>query len=125
LTLFFPARAPIDAYGDGGFRFAHLSHRGSLMILPSGMHAWDEANAQELTAASFDAAFAEKSAMDFFLLGSGGGIVRPARPVRDAFERNGLALDVMDTGAVIRTYNMLLAEKRAVGVALIAVGSAP
>ncbi len=31
----YPARAPIDAYGNGGFRFAGMSHRGSLLIVPS------------------------------------------------------------------------------------------
>ena len=37
----FPGRAPIDAYGNGGFRFADMSHRGSLLCLPSGIHGWD------------------------------------------------------------------------------------
>ena len=32
--------APIDAYGNGGFRFAGMSHRGSLLCLPDGIWAW-------------------------------------------------------------------------------------
>uniref|UniRef100_UPI0019535063 hypothetical protein n=1 Tax=Stenotrophomonas maltophilia TaxID=40324 RepID=UPI0019535063 len=36
----FPGRAPIDAYGNGGFRFADMSHRGSILCLPSGIHGW-------------------------------------------------------------------------------------
>ena len=39
----FPGRAPIDAYGNGGFRFAGMSHRGSILCLPSGIHAWEPA----------------------------------------------------------------------------------
>jgi len=35
---FYPALAPIEAYGNGGFRFAGMSHRGSLLILPSGIY---------------------------------------------------------------------------------------
>ena len=35
----FPGRAPIDAYGNGGFRFADMSHRGSILCLPSGIYA--------------------------------------------------------------------------------------
>ena len=27
----FPGRAPIEAYGNGGFRFADMSHRGSIL----------------------------------------------------------------------------------------------
>ncbi|MGO8528659.1 hypothetical protein ACC753_37510, partial [Rhizobium ruizarguesonis] len=37
----FPGRAPIDAYCNGGFRFADMSHRGSILCLPSGIHCWD------------------------------------------------------------------------------------
>ena len=39
------AVAPIDAYGKGGFRFAGMSHRGSLLCLPSGIWAWPVAQA--------------------------------------------------------------------------------
>ena len=31
-----PGRHLIDAYGNGGFRFADMSHRGSILALPSG-----------------------------------------------------------------------------------------
>ena len=46
----FPGRAPIDGYGQGGFRFAGMSHRGSLLIVPSGIYAWDVFSPQEITA---------------------------------------------------------------------------
>ena len=36
----YPGSAPIDAYGNGGFRFADMSHRGSILLLPSGIQAW-------------------------------------------------------------------------------------
>ena len=36
----FPGRAPVDAYGNGGFRFADMSHRGSILCLPSGIYGW-------------------------------------------------------------------------------------
>ncbi|MEX0860862.1 MAG: MTH938/NDUFAF3 family protein, partial [Cucumibacter sp.] len=44
----YPYQAPIDAYGDGGFRFADMSHRGSLLCLPTGMFAWDLADPAKL-----------------------------------------------------------------------------
>lgn len=37
----FPGRAPIDAYGNGGFRFADMSHRGSIICIPSGIYGID------------------------------------------------------------------------------------
>ena len=36
----FPRPAQIDAYGNGGFRFAGMSHQGSILCLPSGIHGW-------------------------------------------------------------------------------------
>ena len=45
----FPGRAPIEAYGNGGFRFADMSHRGSILALPSGIEAWAVASAAEIT----------------------------------------------------------------------------
>src|SRR6202012_193422 len=35
-----PRSAPIDAYGNGGFAFADMSHRGSLLCLPDAIWAW-------------------------------------------------------------------------------------
>ena len=35
-----PRPAPIESYGNGGFRFAGMSHRGSLLCLPDGSWAW-------------------------------------------------------------------------------------
>ena len=44
----FPGRAPIEAYGNGGFRFADMSHRGSLLCLPDGIWAWPVERAEEI-----------------------------------------------------------------------------
>src|ERR1044071_5384144 len=67
----FPGRAPIDAYGNGGFRFADMSHRGSILCLPSGIYAWSVATAEELDAAAFAPVFAEKAQLGLLLLGTG------------------------------------------------------
>jgi uncharacterized protein len=55
------------------------------------------------------------------LLGTGGRHELPAAQVRRAAEEAGVALESMDTGAACRTYNILLAEGRPIGAALIAV----
>ena len=41
----YPGRAPIDSYGNGGFRFAQMSHKGSILCLPSGIYAWAPSSA--------------------------------------------------------------------------------
>ena len=48
-TRHLPYPAPIDAYGKGGFRFANMSHRGSLLCLPDGIWPWPPRQASEIT----------------------------------------------------------------------------
>ncbi len=115
----YPGIAPIDAYGNGGFRFAGMSHRGSILCLPSGIYAWEPA--EPLDVASLAAALAEKDAVRVVILGTGPRQVFPAPAVRRAFAEAGVALEPMDTGAACRTYNVLLGEGRSVAAALLAV----
>jgi len=117
----YPGRAPIDAYGNGGFRFADMSHRGSILCLPSGIYAWPVTKAEELDAAAFAPVFAEKAELGLLLLGTGRRQVMPSIELRRAFMGVNIALEAMDTGAAARTYNVLLAEGRPLGAALIAV----
>ena len=115
----FPRPAPIDAYGNGGFRFAGMSHRGSLLCLPSGIHAWEPAHPVDVP--SLAPALAEKSALGLLILGTGRRQELPAADLRRAFAEAGVSLEAMDTGAACRTYNILLAEGRPVGAALVAI----
>ena len=59
---FVPGRHIIDTYGNGGFRFAGMSHRGSILILPSGIRAWPVTAITDLTPA--DLLSADLSAND-------------------------------------------------------------
>ncbi len=118
---FVPGRFAIDAYGRGGFRFAEMSHRGSILALPSGVHAWPPQDGAVLAPADFETVVAERDAIDVLLLGTG---VDP-RPVDDAvrwvLREAGIGLDVMATGAAARTFNIMLGENRRVAAALLAV----
>jgi uncharacterized protein len=117
----FPGRAPIDAYGNGGFRFADMSHRGSLLCLPDGIDAWSVVDGEILTLATLRPVLARLQLPMFLLLGTGAAQVFPPPEVRRAFLDAKVGLDVMDTGAAARTYNILLAEQRPVAAALVAV----
>ena len=58
---FLPGQHPIDAYGEGGFKFGGMSHRGSLLALPSGVYAWEVATAAEVDEASLARVLAEEA----------------------------------------------------------------
>lgn len=117
----FPGRAPIDAYGNGGFRFADMSHRGSLMCLPSGIYGWDVTTVADLNAKAFETVLAESGDIEVFLLGTGMDLVRIAPDIREAFRERNISADSMNTGAAVRTFNVMLAENRAVAAAFLAV----
>lgn len=116
-----PRPALIEAYGDSGFRFAGLSHRGSLLCFPDGIWAWPVASRAELTPLSLEPALARADKLDFFLIGGGRDPWVLPEPIRRRFAEASLTVDAMPTGAAVRTWNVLLAENRRVGAALIAV----
>jgi len=117
----YPGRAPIDTYGNGGFRFAGMSHRGSLLCLPSGIYGWTGPAGATIDEASLEAAFAEAADIEVLLLGTSQTLM-PLDPAVTARCREfKIVAESMSTGAAVRTYNVLLAEGRAIAAALMAV----
>ncbi len=116
-----PAPAQIDAYGNGGFRFAGMSHRGSLLCFPDGIWAWPVGALSELSEEMLAPAFARAERLDFFLVGTGRDPLALPASLRERFHAAGLSVDAMTTAAAVRTYNILLAENRRAGAGLIAV----
>ena len=116
-----PRQALIDSHEHGGFRFGGMSHRGSLLCLPDGIWAWPVATIAAVTAAALAQVFARSGNLDFFILGAGSEPWIAPEPLRARFRAAQISLDVMTTGAAVRTYNVMLMESRRVGAGLIAV----
>ena len=117
----FPQQVGIDAYGNSGFRFAEMSHRGSLLCLPSGMFAWPATVPAEITLESLVPVLAAAGDIDVLMVGLGHDITGLAPDVRAALREHGIIVEAITTGSAVRTYNVLLAEERAVAAALLAV----
>ena len=116
-----PRSAPIDAYGNGGFRFAEMSHRGSLLCLPEAIWAWPVARPQDIDRTALARVFANAAAIDTLLIGTGNEVWLPPNDLREALRRLHVGIDSMQTGPAIRTYNIMIGERRRVAAALIAV----
>lgn len=101
-----------------------MSHRGSILIRADGVHAWQVSDAESLTRADLTDVLDDAGPGAFVLLGTGKTLAWPPREVRDIAAESAIALECMDTGAAVRTYNILLNEGRAVVAALIAVPGA-
>ena len=120
---FYPYQAGIDGYGNGGFRFAGMSHRGSMLCLPTGMHKWDVASSAEITLESLQPVLDAADQIDVLLVGLGKDIAGFPKSIREALRERKIIVEAIATGGAVRTYNILLGEDRAVGAALIAVDS--
>lgn len=116
-----PGRFKIDDYGNGGFRFADMSHRGSILALPTGVRAIGAAAWNEIDAAAIDIALSESGELDLFIVGTGKDLMPLASALRARLREAGVGCEVMATGAAARTYNLLIDEGRRVGALLIAV----
>ena len=112
----------IDAYGGGGFRVSGQRREGSLLILQDEPRDWPVSDLQSLTPSDFDAVLALGSReVEFVLLGVGPKPAPAPAPVRQALQAAGIGLEVMDTAAAARVYNVLAGEGRRVACALIAI----
>jgi len=117
----YPGRAPLDAYGRGGFRFAGMSHRGSILCVPSGIYGWSPAAPEDIDAEALRRVVEEKDAIDVLLLGIGDEPRHAPRDAAAALRRAGIGFDAMTTGAAVRTFNVMVSEERRVAAGLLAV----
>jgi len=121
---FAPGAHIIEAYGAGGFRFAGLSHVGSILATPKGISAVEAAALTELDATVFDRLFQEldeaPGCVEFVVLGSGAKMVATPPPLANALRTKNLRVETMATGAASRVYNVMIDEGRRVAALLIA-----
>lgn len=98
-----------------------MSHRGSIMALRDGISEWDVSGPHELDVAVFQMVADQSERPELLIVGTGADIVFVADEVRAFLRDLGVGAEFMSTGAAVRTYNVLLAEDRSVGAALVAV----
>jgi uncharacterized protein len=116
-----PRSAPIEAYGKGGFVFDSMSHRGSLLCLPDAIWAWSITKPADIDRASLARIFAAANGIDTLIIGTGTDVWLPPSALREALRAVRVVLDAMQTGPAVRTYNIMIGERRRVAAALIAV----
>ena len=78
-----PRSAPIEAYGKGGFAFADMSHRGSLLCLPDAIWAWPVIRAADIDKASLQRVFAAADCIDTLIIVTGTEVWLPPASLRE------------------------------------------
>ena len=121
---FVPGRHLIEAYGAGGFRFAGMSHVGSILATPVGIRAFEPSTPAEISVDSLAPLFVELAenprSIEIFVVGTGEKMAPLSAPVQARLREAGLRVEAMATGPAARVYNVLLDENRRVAAALIA-----
>lgn len=107
----------IDSYGKDLFRVSGEVHNNSIIIYEEIVINWQHNNI--ITEFDFDQVFALTPKPEILLLGMGNKPTFPAPKIRERFKKENIALEVMDSGAACRTYNILLAEGRKIAAAII------
>jgi uncharacterized protein len=105
---------PIEGYGPGFFRLDGQVLRGACLITPWDAGPWG----------GFDdtaAPLALLGRIDVLFVGTGADIAHAPKDFRAAMEAAGIGVEVMNSPAACRTYNVLLSEGRRIAVALLPV----
>lgn len=114
-------RKLIKSYGGGRFNISGQEHEGSIIILPEQVLAWPVTTIQQIDVAAIEPLIRFKDQIEVLLIGSGATFAFPAPDVLRTLKSHGMIIEVMDSGAACRTYNVLLAEERQVAAAILAV----
>jgi uncharacterized protein len=109
----------IRSYGPGRFLIGQREWHGAVLVRAEATVAWSATRAEELSLEGLAALRQGRAPVEIVVFGCGVRAVPVAPAVRTALKSAGLALEVVDTGSACRIYNVLLAEGRRVGAALI------
>lgn len=104
-------------YGEGFVLINKERHDGNLVVTPSQVQAWDAGSFDTLEPAHFGQLMALQP--EVVLFGSGATLRFPHPRLTAALTNAGVGVEVMDTQAACRTFNILMAEERKVVAALL------
>jgi uncharacterized protein len=108
-------RQVIERYSAVGFRVSGVVYAGPVLVLPETTVLWEEAAATIQSLAPVIA----HGGVEILLLGVGLRMTAFPAALRQSLKASGIALEVMDTGAACRTFNLLIGESRRVAAALL------
>ena len=111
------ARLVIRNVSETAMRVNDTEYFESIVLTPDDqLTIWSDKPIADLTDADFDTVFDTKP--EIVLLGTGTSSVFPPRELTFAFARRSIGLEVMDTPAAARTFNVLANEGRRVAAVL-------
>ena len=111
-------RKLINSYGAGRFIISGNEYKTSVILSPSAVSEWQNLEPFMWSEQLVESLLASAASSEILLVGSGEKVVPLSQLLRQHFRSKNISVDVMDTGAACRTYNVLLSEERRVIAAL-------
>jgi uncharacterized protein len=113
-------RQVVQGYAPGGFRVSDAEWWGPILVFPTRTVSWGVSSLADLTAESFaPVRDADDPPIELLLIGTGRKQALLPSKLRQAIRALGFSIEIMDTGAACRTYNVLIGEERRVAAALL------
>ena len=111
----------VQSYANGVFRISGINYEGATLLWPDKVTDWSHVpeNFSALTVDHFEPLIKVADEIDVLLLGTGDKMEYASPQLRQSLSQQGLVVDVMDTGAACRTFNVLMAEGRRVVCAML------
>ena len=113
-------RQIVQSYGIGRFKVSQIEYESSIIVLPLRTLSWTVKAHNDIYYRNLAPILEEESKIDILLIGCGKSMQLLPRDFSERWRQNNVSVDVMDTGAACRTYNILSAEGRRVAAALVA-----
>jgi len=111
-------RQVIDSYGSGRFQVSQKPYTSSILVTPAWTKPWLVQNFDDISINSLAPILVEEA--EILIIGAGERMQLMASQLRQEFREAKIAVDIMDTGAACRTYNLLMGDGRLVAAALLA-----
>ena len=112
------SRYSIQAYDSDQITINERQYFKSLILTANQLiDDWPVTSVNAMTVDNLTPVFSLKP--DVVLLGTGEHQIFPGFEILSAFAEKGLGIEVMNTGALCRTFNILVAEDRNVAAAII------
>ncbi len=112
----------IQSYAGGVFKVSSVTFDKPVIVFPDETNIWEIPeikSVSDLKLEHFEVLIKQSNDIDVVLLGAGIKMEFLPRELKLSLKENGISIDIMDTGAACRTYNVLMAEGRRVACALL------
>jgi len=107
-----PTVTLIRSYAEGAFRIGEQRYAHSIIVTPQGVMKWNLSSINALKDEDLASLFEMDFAPELVILGTGAQLQFPAPAQTRSLIDAQIGLEVMDTAAACRTYNILADDGR-------------